>query len=306
MEQSRLDGLKRAFRPIPDCEFYYPATSHEQVLARVLGALGNEDGMALVLGEPGLGKTLLGHCLLGRLGSNVHCAFLLNSHFRDPVALLQALLYEFELPYQNRNEQELRLTFTHQILQNYEAGGKTVVLVDEAQNLGNSALEELRLLANLEGAKGKAFQVILLALPALLETLEAPTHTALRQRLNVQAELQPLDIHEASDYLAQRMRHCGLRLEDTIADEAMALIARASGGIPRILHRILLTAAEMSATNGIEQIDAEVALEAVSELGLSEPEEIEEETPKSLASSPSASVDAARGHRLFASKRRPA
>jgi type II secretory pathway predicted ATPase ExeA len=82
MDESRLDALKRVFRPIPDSDAYYPATSHEKALACARTALADEEGLALIVGGPGLGKTLLGHCFLDRLGAEVPSAFLLTTHFR--------------------------------------------------------------------------------------------------------------------------------------------------------------------------------------------------------------------------------
>src|SRR5947207_17336 len=78
----------------PDASCYYPATSHEKALARLRVGLAEGEGVLLLLGEPGTGKTLLGHCLLERLGSSVHCAAVTNSHLADRTALLQVILFD--------------------------------------------------------------------------------------------------------------------------------------------------------------------------------------------------------------------
>src|SRR5262249_21419088 len=109
MYEAHFGFRERPFRATPDTACYYPATSPEQALARLLQALRDDEGMVLLTGEPGTGKTLLCHCLLERLGPEVTSAFLTNSHVSDAAGLLQAILYDLSLPYEKRTEQELRL-----------------------------------------------------------------------------------------------------------------------------------------------------------------------------------------------------
>ena len=139
---------------------------------RLLQAVQDDEGIALVTGAPGTGKTLVLHCLLERLGDGAVSALLTNSHFPGRIGLLQAVLYDLSLPYEG-GEQELRLRLTDALLQTYKRGERTVLLVDEAQHLSVDLLEELRLLGNLEAGQGKALQVVLAGQPALLETLRA-------------------------------------------------------------------------------------------------------------------------------------
>src|SRR5262249_36551906 len=102
MYESHFGLRERPFRPTPDCGAYYPATSHERALTRLLQALADDEGIVLLTGEPGTGKTLLCHCLLERLGPDVASAFVTNSHLADRASLLQALLYDLSLPYEGR------------------------------------------------------------------------------------------------------------------------------------------------------------------------------------------------------------
>src|SRR5262245_8715336 len=119
MYESHFGLRRRPFPATPDSECYYPATGHERALALLQQALANEEGLALLTGEPGTGKTLLGHRLLEGLGADATCAFLTNSHFRDPAGLLQAILYDLTLPYEGHGEQELRLALTDHLLRTY-------------------------------------------------------------------------------------------------------------------------------------------------------------------------------------------
>lgn len=268
MGASHFGLRQRPFPATPDPARYYPATSHERALARLLGGLGDGEGVVVLTGLPGTGKTLLCHCLLERLGSGVSIAFLTNSHVGDRAGLLQAILFDLSLPYEERGEQELRLALTDHLLRGYEVGRGTILIVDEAQHLTPDHLEELRLLGNLEARSGKALQVVLVGQPALLETLRRPELAALAQRLAVRAELEPLALQEAADYLLHHVRVAGGRPERLFADEALELLARQTGGVPRLLNQAAHQALNLAAEAGSAQVDAEAAVEALALLGL--------------------------------------
>jgi type II secretory pathway predicted ATPase ExeA len=341
MYETHFGLRQRPFRPTPDTACYYPATSHERALAQLHQALADEEGLLLLTGDPGTGKTLLCHCLLERLGTQVTTAFLTNSHVRDAAGLLQAILFDFSLPYEGRSEQELRLALTDYLLKNYGTAQRTVLVIDEAHHLAAELLEELRLLGNLEGPQGKAIQVVLVAQPSFLERLRRPELAAFTQRLATRARLNPLDVHEAADYLVHHLRLAGGRPGESMSDEALEILARGSGGIPRLLNRAAHQALVLAAAAGTSVVDAEAALEALAALGLSdaggpptdlspstpaieqpeasageEPAEAEERGPglvplegtverdEILPTVPPA--EAGRSRRLFASPRRPA
>ncbi len=156
MYQAHFGLRQRPFPATPDPARYYPATSHERAIARLLHGLTDGEGVAVLTARTGTGKTLLCHCLLERLGSDVNLVFLTNSHFGDRAGLLQAILYDLSLPYQDRGEQEMRLTLTDHLLRSYQEGQSTILILDEAQHLTPDLLEELRLLGNLEARSGKA------------------------------------------------------------------------------------------------------------------------------------------------------
>jgi type II secretory pathway predicted ATPase ExeA len=268
MYESHFGFRERPFRPTPDTACYYPATGHEQALTRLLDALQDDEGLALLTGEPGTGKTLLGHCLLERLGGDVTSVLLTNSHIPGRVSLLQSILYDLSLPYEGRGEQELRLSLTDHLLQNYSAGRRTVLVMDEAQNLNTEVLEELRLLANLEGRHARALQVVLLATPTFLEGLRRPELTALSQRLAVRGRVEPMPLDEAADYVLHRVRAAGGRPDAVLTDEAVELIARHGRGLPRLLNQAANESLKLAWRSGASTVDAEVVLEAVDRLGL--------------------------------------
>jgi type II secretory pathway predicted ATPase ExeA len=262
-------GLKhRPFRAAPDSDYYYPATSHERALGQLLQAVAADEGLALLTGAPGTGKTLLCHCLLERLGPEVRSAFLTNGHLAGRSGLLQAILYDLSLPYEGRSEQELRLRLTDFLLENYATGKRMVLIVDEAQLLDVDLLEELRLLANLEARQARAVQVVLAGQPALVETLRRPELRVLQQRLAVRSCLQPLPLDESADYLLHQLRSAGGQPDAILSEEAVEILARGCQGVPRLLNQAAHQALALAYTAGSLAVDAEAALEALAVLGL--------------------------------------
>jgi general secretion pathway protein A len=268
MSASHFGLRQRPFPATPDSVCYYPATTHEQALARLGDGLTGGEGVLLLAGTPGTGKTLLGQLLLERLGEGASTAFLTNSHFANRASLFQALLFDLGLPHESRNEQDLRLALTDHLLRTFAAGRSTVVVVDEAQHLDTDLLEELRLLGNLESSAGKAVQVILIGQPSLVDRLALPGLATLRQRIAVRATIEPLALQEAADYLLHHVRVAGGRPESVFSDEALELLARGSGGVPRVLNQVARQSLTMAAEADAGQVDAEVALEALARFGL--------------------------------------
>jgi type II secretory pathway predicted ATPase ExeA len=266
---ARHFGLRRrAFPSTPDHSCYYPATGHERALSRLLTGLEDGEGVLLLTGQPGTGKTLLCHCLLERLGSGVPSAFLTNAHLRGRAELLQALLYDLEMPFEGRGEQEMRLALTDRLLANFSAGQRTLLVLDEAHLLPADVLEELRLLGNLEAGPGKAVQVVLVGQPPLRDTLARPELASLRQRVAVRTCVDPLGVEEAADYLLHHLRVAGGRAERILGDEALVVLARNTQGIPRLLNQAGHQALTLAAEAGGAEVDVEAALEALSLLGL--------------------------------------
>jgi type II secretory pathway predicted ATPase ExeA len=302
MYETHFGLRERPFRPTPDSACYYAATSHEHALSRLLQAVADDEGMALVTGDPGTGKTLLCHRLLERLGPDVASAFLTNSHVAGPAGLLQAILYELSLPYEGRGEQELRLSLTDHLLHSCAAGRRTVLVMDEAQHLEPDLLEELRLLANLESRRAKAFQVVLAGQPALLETLARPSLRALAQRLAVRVALQPLGVEEAADYLLHQLRAAGGRPGRIFTEEALEVLARGTGGLPRLLNQAAHQALALAFAAGATAVDAEAALEALNNLALNGDAEMGESRhllPVEAAAEDAAGEDAGTAERML-------
>jgi type II secretory pathway predicted ATPase ExeA len=270
MDQAQFGLRQQPFPSTPDVACYYPATSHERALSRLQRGLADGEGVLLLTGPAGTGKTLLGHCLLERLDGDCITAFLAAGHFAGRAGLLQAVLYDLSLPYQGLAEQELRLALTDHLLRSYAQRRRTILVVDEAHHLDADLLEELRLWGNLEAHSRKALQLVLLGQPPLLQTLQRFELASLRQRVAVRAAVEPLGLAEAADYLLHHLRIAGGRPERILTDEAAELLARRTGGVPRLLNQAARGALALAAEAGAAEIEVEVALEALALLGLEE------------------------------------
>lgn len=273
MYLQRFGLARRPFPATPDASLYYPATSHEHALAQLQQAVAEDEALMLLTGPPGVGKTLLGHALVERLGENVISAVVVNTHLHARHDLLQALLFDLGLPYEDGSEQLLRLRLTDQALKNAAAGQRTLFIVDEAQHLRPEILEEIRLLANLEAGQGRAVQALLLAQPTITTTLRHADLAVLQQRLAVHPCVEPMSVDEAADFLVHQVRAAGGRPEKIFEDAALETLARGAGGVPRLLNQAAHQALLLADTAELEMIDAEAALEALSMLGLESTEE---------------------------------
>jgi general secretion pathway protein A len=268
-------GLRRRPFPVsPDHACYYPATGHERALGRLLAGLADGEGLLTLTAVPGLGKTLLAHCLLDRQGvrpgetTNLESIYLSNTHLRDRVSLLQAILFDLSLPHEGRSEQEMRLALIDHLLKRFAGGTRLLLLIDESHHLDVDHLEELRMLGNLEGQSGKVVQVVLIGQPGLLDTLARPELASLRQRIAVRTALEPLGVEEAADYLLHHLRAAGGRAEQILDAEALELLARNTHGVPRLLNQAAHQALRLAAEAGQECVEVEAVLEALTLLGL--------------------------------------
>jgi MSHA biogenesis protein MshM len=226
---------QRPFRLTPHLAFRYPERSQAEALTTLQVALEQGEGFIKVVGEVGLGKTLLCRTLLETLDEPFVTAWLPDPHL-SPGTLRTALARDLgiELPARPTQQQ------VHELLQDELAamaarGRRPVLLIDEAQALPASTLETVRLLTNLETEQRKLLQVVLFGQPELDRKLAMPQFRQLRQRITYSCRLEPLDRSAVADYLAHRVERAG---GDTqlFGDRAVARIARASRGVPRLIN----------------------------------------------------------------------
>jgi len=262
-------GLRaRPFRTSPDVESWYPSSTHESALAELRRGIDDDEAILLLQGESGTGKSIAAHRLLEELPERFRTVFLTHGSFPDRTCLLQAILFDLGLPYQEMGDQELRLALTESCLDHFRTNGRTILIVDEAHSLPARLLEELRLLSNLEGKDGRAVQVVLLGLPGIADVVEQAGLESLRQRLTVCCRLEPFGDEEAADYLMHQIRRVGGRPEKILGEDVLDILTHASRGIPRLLNQTAHLAFTLAAEAESSIVDAEAAVEAINRLGL--------------------------------------
>jgi type II secretory pathway predicted ATPase ExeA len=278
MDATRFGMSRRPFRPTPDTSTYCPTDTHEAASAAVTRAFAGGGGVAVLDGEPGTGKTLVGLRFLESLPADTRRVMAQVPPGVTPTGFFQAILFDLGKPYLGMSEQELRLAVYGELLTALDDGRRVAILADEAHHLTPEVLEEVRLLGNLESREAKAAFVLLLG---------PPPHgsTAFHQRVAVRCRLTPLSTEDSVRYVRHQIRECGGRPEWVIGDEALALLAERCGGVPRVLGRAAELAFETAAAGGGDAVDAEAVYEALALLDL-----LPDDPPTLLPLTPSAPV----------------
>ena len=275
MDWSHFGMTRRPFRPAVDTAAYFPAASHEAALAGLAAAFARRDSVVLVDGPPGVGKSLVARRWLESLPADVPRIVVPGTHAARPADLLQAILFDLDQPYHGLGEQELRLAVTAQLLAT-PGDHPTVLLLDEAQHLGPAAIEELRLLGNVETSAGAVLFAVVVAQPELRDVLARLASAAFAQRVAVRCRVEPLTADESAAYLRHQVRAAGGDPRAVFEDDAIALLAGACGGVPRVVNYAASLAAELTVANDAATIDVEAALETLARLGLGEPADSED------------------------------
>lgn len=260
---------RRPFRPSPDPAAYCPTATHDAASAALARAFQAGEGLALVDGETGTGKTLVGLRFLDSLPEGTRRALVSVPRQTKPTELFQALLFDLGRLYQGLTEHELRLAVAGEVLAAAEQSQRWVILVDEAHNLSPEATEELRLLGNLDSPSGPPTFVVLCGLPAVRMLLAG--NPSLAHRVGARCRLTPLSREESAAYLHDHLAACGGRAEWVFADEALRLLAELAGGIPRVLNRLASGAMALATDDGADLVDTEAVLTAAEQLGLAAP-----------------------------------
>jgi len=285
MDYSSFGLTGRPFRPTPDTELYFPAPSHEAALLAVQRAYRDAAGVAIIEGEPGTGKTLLGLKFLESLDEDVQRAIFHCPRGVRTTDLLQSVLFDLGRNYQSLGEQELRLAVQDELLQSLGSGRSFVLLLDEGHNLTTEVIEELRILGNLESRDSKALFTLILAQSSLRDTLNLRENAGFAQRIGMRAKLKPLSAKEAGEYIRFQLRECGGRPEWLLNEEAFSLLSQHTGGVPRLLNRAAALAFSLAASAELKALDAEPILDALMQLEMlpPEPEEFPEGPKPKLA-----------------------
>jgi len=230
-------GLRaNPFNVNPDPRYLFLTRHTEEALACLTYGIQSRKGFVLLTGEVGTGKTTLINKLLEWLRlQQVATAFVFNSRLNVP-QFLDYMMADFGIPSDSRAKSQVLLRLYNWLLDRYRAGETAVLIVDEAQNLSEEVLEEIRMLTNLETFTEKLLQIVLVGQPELEQKLKQPQMRQLRQRLSLRAKTHPLSLEETKAYVQQRLRIAGSNGQQIFDPEALISIHRYASGIPRVIN----------------------------------------------------------------------
>ena len=229
---------EKPFTITPDPRYLFMSERHGEGLAHLVYGVTESGGFIQLTGEVGTGKTTLVRTLLGQIPAEVDIALILNPQL-TAIEFLTAICEELKiaLPEDKGSAKALVDALNHHLLDAHARGRRTILLIDEAQNLAEDVLEQLRLLTNLETAKQKLLQIILIAQPELREKLAQNNLRQLAQRVTGRYHLEPLSRDEADKYIDHRLRVAGA-LTEIFDSRARREVFRLSGGVPRVMNVI--------------------------------------------------------------------
>jgi len=230
-------GLRaNPFNVNPDPRYLFLTRHTEEALACLTYGIQSRKGFVLLTGEVGTGKTTLINKLLEWLRlQQVATAFMFNSRMNVP-QFLDYMMTDFGIACDSRAKSQVLLRLYNWLLDRYRAGETAVLIIDEAQNLSDEVLEEIRMMTNLETFTEKLMQIVLVGQPELEQRLKQPHLRQLRQRLTLRAKTHPLSLEETKAYVTQRLRIAGSNGQQIFDPEAVLAIHSYAQGIPRVVN----------------------------------------------------------------------
>ena len=260
-------GFKEApFNLTPDSKFLFLSHRHQEALASLLFGVQERKGFICLTGEIGCGKTTLCRAMLGQLDPDkTRICLVLNSYLTD-LELLKTINEEYGLPAASESKKELIDELNRYLVEQFEQDNNVVLIIDESQNLRPEALEQIRMISNLETETAKLIQIVMIGQPELRRTLGLPELEQLNQRITVRYHLTPLDENEISDYIRHRLAVAEPQVEVNFTERATKLIYHFSRGVPRRINVICDRCLLMGYTQGTFEIDDKIVQKAVDEV----------------------------------------
>jgi general secretion pathway protein A len=262
-------ALKREpFSIVPDPGFLYPSIYHRQAVAHLKYGLDREGGFILLTGEVGTGKTTLTRTMIKRIPPHVRVAYILNSKL-NTTDVLASICDELNIQLSANAELSFSKKCIDAINQNLLAahadGKKTLIVIEEAQNLTPEVLETLRLLSNLETSTQKLLHILLVGQPELLEILGQKELRQLNQRVVSRFHLSPLDKNDLSNYINHRLHRAGAK-RAIFESACIPVLFRLTGGVPRLINLVCHQALVAAYASGQKMVSAKLVRHAASEI----------------------------------------
>lgn len=254
----------KPFNMTPDSKFFFSSSKHEEALNCLLLAISERNGFVVITGEIGSGKTTVCRTLINRLDQTTKVALILNTHLGKK-ELLTTILEDLGVEYKSTSKTHLLYALNEYLLEQASKDANVVLIIDEAQNLTPSVIEEVRMLSNLETEKEKLIQIILMGQPELKKKLALPKLEQFRQRVVFHYHLDPLNRKEAGEYIRHRLKKAGDAAGDIFEEGAINEIYKHSKGIPRLINVMCHNSLITGLVYETKRITRAIALEAIAE-----------------------------------------
>lgn len=255
---------EKPFNATPDSRFFFPSSKHAEALNSLIYAINERKGFVVITGEIGAGKTTVYRTLLNKLDANTRVATITNTHLTCK-ELIAEILEELEVEHSGGTKQKLLSALNSHLIKQLSADMNVVLIIDEAQNLTPTVLEEVRMLSNLETERDKLIQIILVGQPQLKAKLENARLEQFKQRIAVYYHIHGLTREETHDYILHRLKLASSNGADIFSPKAVDAIYAHSRGIPRLINLICDSALLSGFTYDSKHITEKIIKDVVKE-----------------------------------------
>ena len=252
------------FNLTPNSKYFFSSAKHTEALSTLLYAVNERKGFVVLTGEIGSGKTTICRALLNQLDNKTQTALITHTHMSGK-DLLISILDELEVEYTAGSKAKLHSQLNHYLIDQLRRNQNVVLIIDEAQNLTPSVLEEVRMLSNLETENEKLIQIVFIGQPELKGKLALGRLEQLRQRIAVYFHLSPLSYEETQEYIYHRLKVASGNDQKFFTEEAVELICEFSKGVPRLINQICDSALLTGYLYETKRIESRIVREVINE-----------------------------------------
>ena len=275
---TKFYGLKcKPFELLPDPRFLYASKNHDLALTHLEYGITDNKGFIVLTGDVGTGKTTLINFFLSKIITDVNTALIFNTNL-DPTTFLEMVVKDFGVHTPDTRRSTLYDSLYQFLLDEHIHGRRSVLIIDEAQNMPQETLEEVRMLSNFETEDSYLLQIIMAGQPQLRQRLNDPELAQLTQRISVYYHLAPLGKSDISRYIKHRLKVSGYPFPDLLfTSDAIEKIYEYTNGVPRLISSICDTALVYGYADEIKTIDANIIKQVIKNRGIDPGIQYEEE-----------------------------